>query len=229
MSIIDKIKEHANEVSSAKVPENLIICPKCNDNTKNFKFHERRCRIFHFIKGRIVYKVWSFLSRWKCLFCNKTFTYYPEFAMPYKRYVKEIIVSVSRKHLEDDDSSYRRVVKKNNMIIVYNTNNAIDINDANDANDADDADDANADGPVFAHTTPWRWLSYFGSFEKKLGEALDLIRQKSPTSNVYRKVYPINSRKYKSEDRRNLLQRCMQLFNANDELKKLFGISNFFE
>ncbi len=105
MDIIDEIKEYRKEVLSGKIPDNLQMCPKCNVNVKNIKLHERRKRLFLVVAEHFIKKVWSLLGRWKCLCCNSTFTYYPQFAIPYKRYVKENIMSLCREYVEDDRST----------------------------------------------------------------------------------------------------------------------------
>ncbi len=205
MNIIDKIKENKKEVLSGKIPDNLQICPKCNVNAENIKLHERRKRLFLVITERFIRKVWTLPGRWKCHCCNSTFTYYPQFAIPHKRYVNENIMSLSRQYVEDDRSTYRNVVRYRGLAIGY------------------EIDKDKIDERLFVGTTLWRWLGFIGSLENTLRDALDLIRQKSPTSEIFREAPPLNPRKYRSEERRKLLQRCMELFNVENEFKNVLG------
>jgi len=201
--------EQRKDVLLGKTPDNLQFCPKCNVTAEHLTLHERRRRVFLFVDNRFIRKVRALLGRWKCHCCKSTFTLYPQFALPYKRYVKEHILTVSRHYVEDDRSTYRTVVRHSGLAIGY------------------ESDKGEVDERQLVGSTPWRWLSFIGSLQKSLREGLYLIRQKSPTSEVFRKTCPIHPRKYQSDERKKLLQRCMQLFYADDEYQTLFGLSIF--
>ena len=64
----------------------LPSCRHCNTSSKDFKRHEARQRQFYVISENIVNVILGLLIRWKCSGCDITFTDYPEFAVPYKRY-----------------------------------------------------------------------------------------------------------------------------------------------
>ncbi|MCP4911591.1 MAG: hypothetical protein GY909_00620 [Oligoflexia bacterium] len=206
MSIIEKIKAHEQEVRATKYPPDSHICPNCKEAHKSFKPHQKRNRLFLVIIGNIVNKIRSLLGRWRCLICGATFTYYPDFAIPCKRYVKEKVLELSRKYVEDDDTSYRKVASNNRFPIVHETGEH-----------------------YFDHTTVWRWVGYIGSLEQRLSRALKLIREKEPSSKIFRQIHPVNPRKYRSKGRRKLLDRCMRLFILEREFKKVFNASNFTE
>jgi hypothetical protein len=145
----------------------------------------------------------------KCPLCHCTFTYYPDFAIPFKRYVKENILELSRKYIEDDETIYKDVVYDKGLQIGYET------------------DQGKIDERYFEGSTVWRWLSFLGSLLNTLNNALNLIRQKSPTSSIFRQIYPIHPNKYRSDKRKKLLQQSMRLFYADDEFQRLFKISIF--
>ena len=206
MSILEKIKAHEQDVRATKYPPDLNICPICKKAHKSYKPHQKRNRLFLIIIGNIAKEIWSLLGRWKCLICGSTFTYYPDFAIAHKRYVKEKVLELSRKYVEDDDTNYREAASNDGTPVVYET-----------------------DERYFEHTTVWRWVGYIGSLEQRLSKGLKLIREKDPSSRIFRQIHPVNPRKYRSEGRRKLLDRCMRLFMAEREFKELFNASIFTE
>ena len=90
-----------------------------------------------------------------------------------------------------------------------------------------ETDQGKIDERYFEGSTVWRWLSFIGSLRHTLNNALNLIRQKSPASSIFRQIYPIHPKKYRSDKRKNILQRSMRLFYAEDEFQRLFKISIF--
>jgi len=208
MNIIEKIKAHEKEVLSGKVPNNLQICPKCKGNSRFFKLHEGRFRLFLVIVDCFVKQVESLLGRWKCPLCHRTSTYYPDFAIPYKRYVKDTILQLSQKYLEED-FTYETVVRKEDAAIAY-----------------DSADSKKYDS-YFASTTVWWWLHYIGSLKNLVSKAFNLIREKDPSSEIFRQILPIKAKKYRSYKRKKVLQQCARLINAEAEFRRLFSRSIF--
>ncbi len=206
MTILEKIKAHEQEVLSTKHPTALNTCPICKEVHKSFNAHQKRKRLFLIIMGNIVKEIWSLLGRWKCLICRSTFTYYPDFAIPHKRYVKEKVLELSQRYVEDDNTSYREVASNDGTPIVYETGER-----------------------YFEHTTVWKWVGHIGSLEQILSRGLELIREKDPSSKIFRQIHPINPRKYRSEERRKLLARCMRMFIIEGEFKKVFKASIFTE
>lgn len=209
MSIIEKIKAHGQEVLSGNIPSDLEVCPRCEGNPESFKPHDYRGRLFLVIIDGLVQQIPSFLARWRCPLCHRPFTYYPDFAMPYKRYVKDDVLELSRQYVEDDHSSYRDVVQDNASAIGY------------------DSGEDTIDERQLAPSTVWRWLSYVGSLQQALYKALHLIRQKSPSSGIFRQIRPVHVQKYRSHGRKKLLGRCLRLFRAEGEFSPLFGVSIF--
>ena len=204
MSILENIKAHEQEVLSTEYPSDLTTCLHCKETHRSFKPHQKRKRLFLVILGNIVKEVWSLLGRWKCLLCGSTFTYYPDFAIPHKRYVREKVLELSRNYVEDDDTSYREVSSHDGMPIVHET-----------------------DERYFEHTTVWRWVGSIGSLEQTFRKGLKLIREKNPSSRIFRQIHPVHPRKYRSEGRGRLLDRCMRLFILEREFKKVFNASIF--
>lgn len=192
------------EVLSKKQPPQLCTCPNCNGEPKYFNHHSFRQRIFLVIIEGFVNKVYSYVSRWKCPVCGKTFTYYPEFLLPYKRYLKDDIIRLSQKYVEDDNTTYRKIVTHEGASIVYHGSES-----------------------YFEGSTVWRWLSFTGSLVTPLSNGLNLIKQKSPESGIFRKIRPINFKKYRSEYRKNILSNALRVFICEEKLRTLFGTSIF--
>jgi hypothetical protein len=197
------------EVFSGNIPKDLKICPKCGDNNQNFIIHERRRRIFYVIVKNYVKKVIGLLGRWKCTVCNGTFTYYPAFAIPHKNYVTENILELTQKYLAGSDTTYRRTVSYNNMPIGY------------------DSETDWIDERQLSASTVWRWLSFIASLRQTLHKALGLIRQRAPSAETFRKISPVFCCKYRSFERKKLLQRCSRFFIAEEFFKKIFFSSIF--
>ena len=209
MNIIEKIKAHKKEVLSGKVPNNLQICPKCKGNSRFFKLHESRFRIFLVIVDCFVKQVETLLGRWKCPLCHRTSTYYPDFAIPYKRYIKDTILQLSQKYLEEDNSTYETVVRKEDAAIVY-----------------DNTHSEKYESQV-AGSTVWWWLHTIGSLKQIVSKAFSLIREKDPSSEIFRQIRPIKAKKYRSYERKKVLQRCARLLNAESEFRRQFSNSIF--
>lgn len=142
MSIIEQIEAHEKEVLSGIVPENLKICPFCNSTSEVIKRHEGRYRIFYIVKESYVNRRLRWLGRWKCTTCTKTFTYYPDYTLPYKRFVIENIVEFSSKYLSNDNTSYHSVVNYDGTQILYKGTESTAWRE-------------------FSGTSVWRWLKYF--------------------------------------------------------------------
>jgi len=206
--IEEAIQAYTRAVEKGEVRCDVEVCLRCGKRPGIFKLKDRRTRSFCFIFERSVRKLQSFLCRWKCALCRKTFTLYPPFALPRKRYVLEDVLNTSRRYVEKEALSYRKVVKVRGMPVFHGS---------------EDADDLR----VFSHSTPHRWLGFLATLVTTTREALRLVRQKSPSSGVFRKIEPIAPWKYRSDDRRRVLQDARRLLVAEAEYRVLFGVSVF--
>jgi len=72
----------------------------------------------------------------------KTFTVYPSFASPYKRYVLEDIEKISKKYLEDEQQTYDTAVNNKGSSIGY-----------------EEEGNKNVDH-FLAPSTLWRWIRW---------------------------------------------------------------------
>jgi len=210
MTIIEKIKAHEKEIQARVLPDELKICPKCGGRSRSFKLHESRDRLFLVIVDFLVKEVWSVLGRWQCPLCHCTSTYYPDYAIPHKRYTKDTILELSKEYVEEQYSTYESVVQNDMETIVY---------------------DSKINSPKYEcrlrGTTVWWWLSYIGSIKPLISETFSLIKQKDPSSEVFKEIQPVNPRKYRSNKRKKLLQRCIGFLNAEGDFRHLFSNSIF--
>jgi len=125
-------------------------CPYCGmeSNADHFRQHAYRLRIFYVIFKGLVYKINAALPRWKCLLCSKTFTEYPNYILPRKRYtlpqIKILIGNTAK-------TSYRRTVMIGAAPIFYN----------HEAVETTDSIDESKSLPILSHTSLYRWKQFF--------------------------------------------------------------------
>ncbi|MBI4606029.1 MAG: hypothetical protein HY721_29030 [Planctomycetes bacterium] len=204
------MERYSKAVEEKTVTCELETCLRCGKGTGELRLHDRRKRTFRWVLERLVKKVVVWLARWKCRLCGATFTLYPPFALPYKRYVTETVTRLSESYLEKDELTYRKAVLQDGMPVFH-----------------EGAEGGPLDERTLQHSTLYRWFSLFGALERTRREALRLIRQRSSRSGVFRRILPIAPWKYRSDERRKLLGRSRQLFSAEKELGALFGTSIF--
>jgi hypothetical protein len=199
------IQQHTDSVISGKIATPQGPCPRCSEQTQTFIRHDRRVRFFRFIVGNFVRVIKSLLVRWRCPICGKTFTDYPAFALPHKRYVLMDMERLSKDYVEDEQRTYRKTVCHQKMRIGYQ------------------GSDDDIDERFLEHSTPWRWISSLGSMKTTLNQVLHLISQKDPQSSIFREVFPVYPCKYRSLQRKNMLQNTRRLLRACQEFQRLFG------
>jgi hypothetical protein len=186
-------------------------CPHCQEHPDRFRLHDRRRRTFLVVIARAVYRALSLLSRWKCPLCRRTFTLYPPFALPWKRYVREFLFERGCNYLLRDELSYRRAIEVEGMPVFYDG----------------PGEDGRIDERSLSHSTLHRWLSTIGALVETLRAALSLIRSKSATSDLFRRLFALAPSKYRSEDRKQSLDRALRLFETEAEYRALFARSIF--
>lgn len=209
MNILEKVEAHNQEVLSSQIPEDLITCPHCHQKPPVFKLHDVRQRNFRVVIENLVHLLQGLLARWKCTLCEHCFTWYPDFALPYKRYVKDSIVQMSRKYVEHDQITYNQAVQHQSSLIAYAT-------------------DEGVQERCLAGSTVHRWLSWIGgTLKEPLSRALELIRQKDPSCSIFRQIRPVASIKYRSPNRRSILDSAIRFLAAEGVYDCLFGQSIF--
>ena len=199
------IQKHTDYILSGNIHPPDILCPKCHEKPETFKLHECSRRSFRYIEECLAHIVYTFLARWKCVICRKTFTEYPSFALPYKRFNRLDIERLSREYVEKERQTYRQTVSDGEATIGYKE------------------DQQPYCDHFISHTTPWFWLGQFGTMENTTSAVLHLISQKNPQTCIFREISPIAVRKYRSSHRKSILETAQKLLRACLEFENLFG------
>ena len=207
---IDAIQRYTEAVRRRDIQPTCNLCPHCHEAPEEFRLHDRRERIFLVVVGRVVKRVRSLLTRWKCARCKRRFTLYPPFALPRKRYVGDRVFEFAKRYLERDELSYRAAVEVDGMPGYH-----------------DHRDDGTIDERSLSHSTLYRWLPFFRSLGATLAEALRLIRASSASSDLFRRIFPIAPTKYRSEERRTVLAAALKTLSTDLEYRALFARSIF--
>jgi len=140
------------------------------------------------------------LVRWKCLLCKRTFTVYPDFALPRKWYVRSDVFGQSKRYLESLNLSKAGILWDGQSLVGYE----------------------NRPDSYLWLSTVRRWVVWLGSQEEYLRRALDLIRQKSPTTKIFRQPFPASPDKYKSVAQKLVLEQARKLLGVIEEYEKYF-------
>jgi len=206
--LVETIKTYGKRAKNKEIPCALDSCPCCGGRPAEFKWRGVRKRLFLALANWVVQRVWSYLPLWKCPLCQQSFTDYPPFALPFKRYVLPNIHERCVAYVKDEARTYREGVEAEGMAISY-----------------EDADS----GTVLWPSTLWRWVSTLGGLPVTVREALDLIKQKNPSTGLFRALGEarIGDSKFRSAERKLVLQRCRELMLANRVYRDLFGVSIF--
>jgi len=147
-----------------------------------------------------------YLKRWRCRSCGVTFTHYPKFLLPYKRYAAPVIMTMSEQYVIEPEATYREVVQPEETPLGYA-----------------EKEGGTIDERQLSHTTLWHWLSWLGSKTGLTNQALDLLRQKDPGFELHRLARPMFPGKYRSAKRRNVLERAAELIRIGRRFAELFS------
>jgi len=136
----------------------------------------------------------------------------PSFALPFKRFVSQVVSDHSRTFL-GTDKSYRDSVRLHGRAVVYD--------------DRQDEELGRA-AAALAHSTVWRWLSWLGDqLQDAWGLVRRLIREKTPSSTLHRESWSVSPYKYRSEPRRLTLQHAVEGLVLAKVFRQLFGKAVF--
>jgi hypothetical protein len=134
------------------------------------------------------------LIRWKCPVCRRSFSQYPPFAVPFKRFTHETIKSLCLAYLETPGVTYRSAVRDDGMEIAYPECHP----------HCDSIEDDDAATAVLSHTALYRWISSIG----------DLATLKPASSDA--SPPNLESAKYRSATREQTLLQCRNVLNQSD-------------
>lgn len=191
--------------AEVRISSGVDECPYCHTRSKRFIRNGTRSRIFLTLLDGTVYKFAAKLSRWKCPICKRSFTEYPDFAMPNKRFTRQDIMAFCKKYLADELATYRDTVSDKGLPLFYPEH---DPDPSWWKASKDDDVDSDSVAPSLSHTAVYRWLTTLAkhSNQKRGTEGVSSV-----AVPVSRRVYPS---KFQSEERRRLLERCMLLLRV---------------
>jgi hypothetical protein len=130
------------------------------------------------------------LIRFRCPGCGKTFTFYPDFAIPHKHYTRQSVMGFAGTYLQSDDITYQQAVMVDHSTPGYPQNDA-----------------------TLAPSTIHRWITSLGRLTNTCRTALILLLQENPVSSICRDLARIivPQRKYKTNQRKKQLSGWRQL------------------
>lgn len=188
---LEDIKAHQEKVQKDKItPDNLPPCPRCNVESAFFKIHAYRERRFLIIIQMLVQAAYCSLVRFGCPGCGKTFTHYPEFALPHKHYTQPTITGASARYVESEKMTYQKSVMVDGSVPGYPQGDA-----------------------TLAPSTLHRWITTAGQWPRTCRTALTLLLQENPALSICRDLAHliVPPRKYKTNHRKKQLIACRQL------------------
>ena len=204
---LQDIKAYQQKVEKDKItPHHLPPCPRCSVDSSFFKVHAYRERRFLIIIEMLIKAAYCSLVRFRCPGCGKTFTFYPDFAIPHKHYTRPTIIRFAGTYTESDDMTYQQAVMVDNSTPGYPQN----------------------DGTL-APSTIHRWITTLGCFIHTCRTALILLLQENPVSSICRDIakLAIPQRKYKTNQRKKQLINCRQLVIIEAFFQATFKTSIF--
>ena len=206
----EAITEYGRKAKRGDLPCMVTVCPRCAApvGAGGFRRHGVRRRLFLMVVATLVEEVASYLVRWKCPVCGGTFTQYPWWAMPFKRYVLPFIEERCAGYVEDTAPTYAVGVKEQGAPFSH----------------------ADADGgEELAPSTLWHWITTLGQRPEPVRAALDLIKQKDPSTGVFRALGALQIRvgKYRSPSRKKLLRQCRERVLVARRYRAVFGVETF--
>jgi hypothetical protein len=204
---LEDIKAYQQKVEKDKItPHNLPPCPRCSVDSSFFKVHAYRDRRFLIIAEMWIKAAFCTLIRFSCPGCGKTFTFYPDFALPHKHYTRQSLMGFAANYLESEDMTYRQAVMVDNSAPGYPQTER-----------------------TLAPTTIHRWITTLGRLTKTCRTALSLLLQENPISSICRVLARIiiPKRKFKTHHRKKQLIGCRQLLMIETIFKATFNTSIF--
>ena len=204
---LEDIKAYQHKVEKDNIaPDNLPPCPRCRVESEFFKIHAYRERRFLIIIEMLIKAAYCSLVRFKCPGCGKTFTNYPDFAIPHKHYTQPSITGFSASYLNSEDITYRQALMVDGSVPGYPQTDA-----------------------TLPPSTIHRWITTLGCLTQTSRTALILLLQENPVSSICRNLAQvvIPQRKYKTKKRKKQLINCRQLMIVEAFFQATFKTSIF--
>ena len=202
-----KVHDYNEKIQRGEYPEPGEYCRRCRQKLDEFKLHDQRQRKLRIVVEALVQIVTTWLVRWKCPICKQTFTAYPDFIVAHKRYAIDHVVNLSECYM-GQEVRYEDALRDGNAHIGYPQASRF-VNMKQTGNEEDES--------FLASSTLWRWCGWLGSFEEAVSRALDMIRQKTPNTPIFRLFRPVYPSKYRSEKRKKILETAMRVLQMREQ------------
>jgi hypothetical protein len=190
---------------TANLPPKRKHCPCCFSEQATFKQHDCRTRELRYIASFWVKTFVLTLFRWKCCVCNETFTVYPQFLLPYKRFITPSMLLLCHNYLCQGEASYRDIAHPDKSQYAYQNNHSQE----------------------FSHVTIWNWFKGLFPFTKNIHKVIMLLFRADPNCSIHRELIPINSCKYRSEARKICLEQVEPVLRISQWKHHKINVSNF--
>jgi hypothetical protein len=222
-----EIKAHTERLMLRRPSCPFEQCPRCKGYPGGFTLHAYANRFFRVIVAGFVRTIASYLVRWKCPLCRRTFREYPRFAAPYKRFVlstsppspslhpSSSLLERADRYLHDDRISYREAVSAKGLPIAVQR--------------VSRDGKTRIENSALSHVTLWRFVGFLGRREELARHAAARVRERDPASPLFRRLPLLRAapKKYRSDARRRLLESGLRLFAALAEFTRLFAATIF--
>jgi transposase-like protein len=190
----EQIKAYQAQVEKDKItPEGLPPCPICQLEPLFFKLHAYRERRFLLIIEMLVKSIFCTLVRFRCTGCGKTFTQYPDFAIPHKHYTRQSIENFSAAYVNDDQKTYKTAVMTDDGMPWYEDNRQ-----------------------ALSASTIYHWITALARLITSSGcDGFAKIAHKAGSHFYNHPDFAIAKRKYRTSERKRCLLRCLHFFSLN--------------
>jgi hypothetical protein len=129
--------------------------------------------------------------------------------LPHKRYVLQTIKQKCGVFL-GNENTYRQSVEEQGLPTVY-----------------DEAPRGGESSAALAPSTLWRWLSWLGGLEKTTQKAFRVIREANPCASLHREAWTVSPKKYRSDSRKQVLEKALELLVTEKIFQRQFNRSLF--
>lgn len=204
---LEDIKAYQEKVEKDKItPDSLPPCSRCSIVSSFFKLHAYRERRLLIIVEMLIEAAFCTLVRFRCPGCGKTFTFYPDFAVPCKHYTRQSVMTFSANYLESEDTTYQQATMVEKSTPGWPQSEK-----------------------TLAPSTIHRWITTLSHFTHTCRTALCLLLQENPLSSICRDLAQvfISERKFKTPYRKKQLIGCYRLLMIEALFKAIFKTSIF--
>jgi hypothetical protein len=205
--IEQEIQDYNQKIRSGDYPQPDRYCIHCQQAPVEFKVHDQRKRKLRVVVNALVQFVTLLLVRCKCPLCKATFTVYPDFIAPHKRYAVDQIVELSERYLHQKTGCEEALRDDGHKIGYPPENTFVEMKKSEETKD---------DESFMSGSTLWRWCNWLGSFGNAIGKALDIVRQTVTRATIFREFYPVYPSKYRSAERKHVLELALKVLKMRD-------------